>query len=78
MKPVGGEVRGGGFLFDHPAGFALSVRCGESKRSAPRLTSLQQIIAAAAAAPIANMQNSWTENSVKRTLTTALVCRSAT
>ena len=37
-----------------------------------------KIIAVAAAAPMANMQNSWMENSVKRTLTTALVWRSAT
>jgi hypothetical protein len=38
----------------------------------------QCIIAAAAAAPMANMQISWMENSVNRTLTTALVWRSAT
>ena len=38
----------------------------------------QPISATAAAAPMANMQISWMENSVKRTLTTALVWRSAT
>ena len=78
VKPVGGEVRGGGFLFDHPAGFIFAVRQGVSEQSSARLTSLQQIIAAAAAAPMANMQITWMENSAKRTLTTALVWRSAT
>jgi len=66
-----------GSPFDERAGLVFTARQGDGEKSSARLAALQRIIAAAAA-PIANMQISWMENSAKRTLTTALVWRSAT
>ncbi len=78
VEAAGSEERSVGSLFDPAAGLAFAVRQAALKQLSARPPKDQPIIAAAAAAPMANMQISWMENSVKRTLTTALVWRSAT
>ncbi len=78
IKAVGRRQREVSALLDDQGGFASAVRQVALKRLSARPPNNQPIIAAAAAAPMANMQISWMENSVNRTLTTALVWRSAT
>ena len=78
VEAPGSGERSVASLLGHTAGLTFAVRRVALKQLSARPPNNQPIIAAAAAAPMANMQISWMENSVKRTLTTALVWRSAT
>ena len=76
-EPPSDCLRGGVVQRGRGLAFASS-QAGASSGDVQVSRSDQPIIATAAAAPMANMQISCMENSVKRTLTTALVWRSAT